>query len=210
MSETRCDLEPRDGRRLSELLSEHAGTLAGDRVSLGELATFLNTRSIGALLLVLALPMVLPVPAPGISVIFGVPLMIISVQLMLGCRRAWLPSRIARQSIARADYVAVVNRALPVLKRIERMVRPRASWLVKDWARVPVGLICFVLSTIITLPIPLGHLAPGTAICLMALGLIEHDGIVIGLGLVASVIASAVVTAASTGIVDTFHHWLTS
>jgi hypothetical protein len=201
--------EVHDSRGLSQLLAEHARTLNSDRVSLGELASLLNTRSIGALLLALALPMVLPVPAPGISVVFGVPLMIISVQLMLGYRRAWLPP-IARQSIARANYVAAVERALPILRRLERMVRPRASWLVKDWATVPVGLVCFVLATIITLPIPLGHVAPGAAICLMALGLLERDGIVISLGLLAAVIALVAVMAASAAVVGTTQHWATS
>jgi hypothetical protein len=79
---------------------------------------------------------------------------------------------------------------------------------VKGWARALVGFICFVLAAVITLPIPLGHLVPGTAICLMALGLIEHDGLVIGLGLGAAIIALLIVTAASAGVVDAAHHWL--
>jgi hypothetical protein len=48
---------------------------------------------------------------------------------------------------------------------LERLVRPRAFWLVNDWAKVPIGLICLVLAMIITLPIPLGHIAPDSAIC---------------------------------------------
>lgn len=208
VSETAHDSRRLSAPKLSVLLTHHALTLKDERVSLGEIADFLDTRSIGGLLAVLALPMVLPVPAPGISVVFGIPLMGISAQLTLGYRRTWLPRRIARRSIARADYVAMVDRALPVLKRLERIVRPRATWLVKGWARVLVGLTCFVLAAVITLPIPLGHLVPGTAICLMALGLIEHDGIVIGLGLGAGGIALLVVTAASAGVVNAVHHWL--
>jgi hypothetical protein len=67
----------------------------------------------------------------------------------------------------------------PTPRRFELIVRPRASWLANDWAKVPVGLICLVLATIITLPIPLGHVAPGTAIYLLAMELIEHDGVVL-------------------------------
>jgi hypothetical protein len=192
---------------LSQLLAEHARTVSGERVSLADIADFLGPRSIGAWLLILALPMVLPVPMPGISILFGVPLMIISVQLALGGRRAWLPAFVLRRSIGRADYVALVARMQPALERFERLVRPRASWLASDWAKVPVGVTCFVLAAIITLPIPLGHLAPGTAICLLALGLMEHDGIVIGVGFSAAVIALVIVTLASAGAVDTVRHW---
>ena len=86
------DLARHDARGLSELLAEHARTVSSERVSLAEIADFLGTRSIGAWLLILALPMVLPVPAPGISVLFGMPLMMISAQLALGGRQVWLPA----------------------------------------------------------------------------------------------------------------------
>jgi len=193
---------------LSELLAEHVRRLEGDRVSLSDITNLLGTRSIMAWLLVLALPMVLPIPAPSVSVLFGVPLMIVSVQLMMGYRRAWLPATPARRSIARSDYAAIVDRMLPVMQRFERVVRPRAFWLVNDWTKVPIGLICFLLATIITLPIPLGHIAPGTAICMLALGLMERDGVLAGLGLLAAVLALVIITLASAGIVDAVHHLL--
>ena len=157
----------------------------------------------------LALPTVLPVPAPGISVLFGVPLIIISTQLALGGRRAWLPAFILRQSMARTDYVALVARMQPAVERFERHVRPRALWLANDWAKIPIGLICLVLAMIITLPIPLGHVAPGTAICLLALGLMERDGVVIGIGFAAAALALAlvIVTVASAGAVNAVHRW---
>ena len=201
------DPEQHDARSLSALLAEHARTVASERVSLADIADFLGTRSIGAWLLILALPMVLPVPAPGISVLFGIPLMMISAQLALGGRRAWLPAFILRKSMARADYVALMARMQPAVERLERLVRPRAFWLANDWAKMPIGLICLVLAMIITLPIPLGHVAPGSAICLLALGLMERDGVVIGIGFVAAVLALVIVTLASAGAVNALHQW---
>lgn len=59
---------------------------------------------------------------------------------------------------------------------------------------------------IITLPVPLGHVALGTAICLLALGLMEHDGVVIGVELVAAALALVIVTVASAGAVNAVHH----
>jgi hypothetical protein len=91
--------------------------------------------------------------------------------------------------------------------RFERLVRPRASWLANDWAKIPIGLICLVLAMIITLPIPLGHVAPGTAICLLALGLMERDGVVIGIGFAAAVVALVIVSLASAGAINVVHHW---
>jgi hypothetical protein len=109
--------------------------------------------------------------------------------------------------MARADYVALVARMQPAVKRFERLIRPRTSWLANDWARIQIGLICLVLAMIITLPIPPGHVAPGTAICLLALGHMERDGVVVGIGFAAAVVALVIVTLASAGAVNVVHHW---
>lgn len=207
------DQKPQDGgRSLAELLTAHAIALTNERVSLGEIVDCLGRKSICVwlLVLVLALPMACPIPLPGISVLFGVPLMLVSAQLMLGYRRAWLPRLLARRSITRSDYLAMVARIQPMLRRLERLVRPRAAWLANGWTRVPIGLICLVLAAIITLPVPLGHVVPGTAICLLALGLIEGDGLVVGLGLIVSALGLTLVTLASAGVVDMTRHWFMS
>jgi hypothetical protein len=107
------DPKHHDARSLSELLAERARTVRSERVSLGDIADVLGIRSIGAWQLILALPLVLSVPPSGISVLSGVPLMMTSAHLALGGRRAWLPAVILRQSVARADYVALVARMQP-------------------------------------------------------------------------------------------------
>ena len=101
----------------------------------------------------------------------------------------------------------IVDRILPTLRRLERIVRPRAGWLAGPWARMPVGIICLVLAIIITLPVPLGHVVPGAAISVLALGLIERDGIAIALGIVTAVVGLLVVTFASAGILTAARLW---
>jgi hypothetical protein len=191
----------------SDALALFAATVASERVELGMIIEFMGRRSIGTLLLVLALPMALPIPAPGVSVVFGVPLILISAQLLLGRRRAWLPGAIARRSIARTDFVTFVERALPTLHFLERIIRPRINWMAGDWAMVPVGAICLLLAVIITLPVPLGHMVPGAAISVLALGLIERDGLVIGLGLITGILGLVIVTVASASLAGAVRAW---
>ena len=193
--------------RLSDLLKRQAAMVTGECVTLGDMAEFLGDRSIGGLLLILALPMALPVPAPGISVLFGVPLIVISAQLALGYRRAWLPGRLARRSVSPSVFLTIIDRMLPTLRRLERIVRPRAGWLAGPWTRAPVGIVCLVLAIIITLPVPLGHVVPGTAISVLALGLIERDGVAIALGIFTAVFGLAIVIVASAGILNAARLW---
>ena len=56
------------------------------------------------------------------------------------------------------------------------------------------GLVCFVLSVILALPIPLGNIPPALAICLMALGILERDGGWIVAGLITAAIGVAIVS----------------
>jgi hypothetical protein len=72
---------------------------------------------------------------------------------------------------------------------------------------VPVGIICLILAIIITLPMPLGHVIPGTAISILALGLIERDGVAIAIGIFTAVLGLAIVTVASAGILNTAPLW---
>lgn len=193
--------------RLSDLLMRQAALVTSERVTLGDMAEFLGDRSIGGLLLVLALPVALPVPVPGISVLLGVPLIVISTQLALGYPRAWLPARLARRSVSRCAFSTIVDRILPTLRRLERIVRPCAGWLTGPWARAPVGIICLVLAIVITLPVPLGHVLPGAAISVLALGLIQRDGIAIALGIFTAAVGLLVVIFASAGILNAARLW---
>ncbi len=164
------------------------------------IVNFVGRRAVGGLLLVFAAPLMLPVPLPGIAVVFGVPLILISAQLLLGRRYIWLPARLARKSIAHTEFIALVERARPSLSRFELIARPRVSWLAGDWTIVPIGAVCLLLAVIITLPVPLGHMLPGAAISILALGLLERHGLVVSLGLVVALLAIGLLLVAASGI----------
>jgi hypothetical protein len=201
-------LPDRHTEHLSDFLSRHTSTFTNERITLGEIAEVLGERSIGALLLLLALPMALPLPTPGLSIIFGLPMVVVAAQLALRRRHAWLPDILARRDLGRADFLKLIERLLPALRRLERVVRPRAAWFIGDWVKVPVGLTCLVLAIIITLPIPMGHVVPGAAISALALGLLERDGVAVALGLLVAILGLVLVTIASAGLASSLYHWL--
>lgn len=193
---------------LSAILQSRIGALDRERISIGELLALLDDRSIWALLLLLALPMAIPIPAPGLSVPFGACMVLISAQLAVGRNHAWLPQRLARRTMEVAALVKVVQSVLPTLRRLEKIVRPRKRSLAGDWMRIPVGVTCLILALIITLPIPLGHVVPGTAISLFSLGMMERDGMTVWAGLAIALAGIALVILASQGVYTGFNQWL--
>lgn len=183
------EVAPRPPRRLSQLLEEFAGQ-GTEPLSLGDLAVALSDRSIVALIILFAAPNLLPLP-PGSSAVFGVPLILISGQLLIGRSRAWLPRRLARLSLDRGTFARITGRLVPLLGRFERLARPR-FWPGAAGERL-VGLAILVMALVLTLPIPLGNWMPAVAIMLMSLGLAERDGLWLAFG--------ALVAAGSLGLV---------
>lgn len=175
---------------LSTMLHALAHDDRRERIAVGDLLAALGDRALAALLFVFAVPNVLPVP-PGASTILGAPLVFLAAQLAFG-RRPWLPAVIAGRTMPRADFAALVRRIGPWLARAERLLRPRASALALPPMEYLVGLVCLLLAVVLVLPVPLGNMLPALAISLLALGILERDGLWILAGLVAA-LASAVV-----------------
>lgn len=163
-----------------------------DRIAVGDLLTSLGDRALAALLFVFALPNVLPVP-PGTSTILGAPLVFLAAQLAFGLR-PWLPAFIARRTMTRTDFAALVRRIGPWLARAERLLRPRATRLVSPPMEYLVGLVCLLLAVVLVLPVPLGNMLPALAISLFALGIMERDGLWILAGFAAAAVSAVVVS----------------
>jgi hypothetical protein len=183
--------QPPRSHRMSDILQAVAEAKEPDRITLGDLLHALEGRASCALLLIFAFPNILPSP-PGLAGILGLPLVYLSAQMMLG-RPAWLPKFIARRSIARASFAALVNRVAPWLTRAEGMLTRRLTFLTSVPVERLLGAVCLFLSLMLILPIPFGNLLPSFAICIIALGILERDGLWILLGLIAALIATLVV-----------------
>lgn len=187
----------RHQRRLSDILEGLASEGDAERVSIDDLLATMRDRAFGALLFIFAVPNVLPVMLPGASGILGIPLIFLSAQLMLGYSRPRLPRWISQRSLGRQDLNRFVGTITPRLARIERLLRPRLEAVTGTTAERVIGAVCLVLAIVLSLPIPLGNVLPALAIALLALGILEKDGMAVLLGgligLVSLVVVSGVV-----------------
>ena len=185
---TAVDDGPRIGRaerpprkRLSDILTEIAADDSRAEITVSGLLHLTEGRARAALIFLFAFPNVLPAP-PGLSAILGLPLLYLTSQMMLG-RIPWLPRLIGARGVPRTGFEAMISRVVPFLQRAERMLRPRWTWLVSPRAEKPLGALALTLAIVVTLPIPLGNMLPAFAICLIALGVLERDGLWAGLGI---------------------------
>ena len=176
-----------ESRSLFEVLRALADDTGRDHIRVGDLVSAAGDHAVMALVLLFALPNVVPMP-PGTSAILGAPLLFFTAQAALGSK-PWVPQAIAGRSMPRARFAALLNRAQPWLARAEGLVRPRLQVFARPASARLVGALCVVLALILFLPIPLGNMPPALAISMLAIGLLERDGVWVLAG-VATALAS--------------------
>ena len=169
-------------------------------MTIGQLADSLGERAFGALMFIFAVPNAIPMP-PGTSAILGLPLVILTWQVMVGRQSLWLPKVVRHRRISREFLHRFVSKVTPVMARLERILKPRAGLLVtSNLAERAIGLVAFPLALILFLPIPFGNIPPAAAIACLALGLAERDGLAVALGYALAVAAAAVLAAVSSAL----------
>ncbi len=168
-------------------IGAHSGE---ERLTLGEILASLDHRAYGFVLLLLAAANFTPGPSmPGFSTVFGLPAMAMAAQMVLGWSRPWLPARLARLSVKRERFVRLVGKALPMIARLDRLLRPRLTWLANLTGHRWTGVAALVQAILLCLPLPLYPMAPAAALVLMSLGMIARDGVMLALGHIAGLFA---------------------
>lgn len=185
MQNPRQDRLPELHEPMSVVLNAVVDGLAEDKVRVGTLVGRLRRRSFGGILIVLALLGLVP----GISLFAGLVMIVPAIQMMIGLRAPVMPRFVRTYELSSDQLRTMIRKITPQLQYLERYVRPR--WTVLTDAPMPnfAGLLILALALTIMLPIPFSNLLPALAVVLVALGMLERDGIALVVGLVVALFA---------------------
>lgn len=164
-----------DLRRLDEAAN-------GMPISLNTLVSVLEDRGHAVAIILLAAPFVI-IPIPGLSTIVGLAVLMLSIGVLLGSK-ARLPNFIGKRNISPEGLHRIVSGTSRVLIRVEKLVKPRMEWLTgKSWHwLIGLSLIFATIALMLPLPIPGNNIPPAIGILLLALGLLERDGLFVLIG----------------------------
>ncbi len=194
-----------------QLLSLSAKLEHRDAITLGELLDDLGSVGVGLTVLLLALPVMFPVPGPW-GIILGACLAAISVQLLFGRSELWLPGWLRKRNVPIELLKAMIQRSVPWLRWIEAYIRPdRLKALNGRSVRALLGVPMLLLSLALALPLPLGNFLPVLALVMFALALLERDGLAVVIGLVLTVFAliwTGILIVVGIEIVDILLGWV--
>jgi hypothetical protein len=174
----------------SRRLERIASVLKDGRAhAIGDIADRFGKSGFGFVILLLALPALIPIPGP-FGLVFGSCLALVSLQVLSGAEHLWLPSRMRKIEVDGGKLRNGIGHAADWLRWTEKWISPRRGpqWLLTH-LRPVAGLPVLFLALIIAIPIPFGNIVPCVALLFFALGLIAEDGLALAAGLALGFVA---------------------
>jgi hypothetical protein len=157
---------------------KHIKDIKAEKLSLFEIISNLEDAGFAILMIIFSAPMLIPTPGmPGISQSFGTVLAILAWQIICGRKTVWLPEFLGKKQISKKTLDFVIDKMMPYVIKLEGVLKPRITWLAGDAGRVLFGIVALICVVPIVAPFPFSNTLPAFAICFMALGLLERDGL---------------------------------
>ncbi len=174
--------QPRFSQEIKALLER----LAEQPLTLAHVLSETAERGFCLVIGLLVLPFLFPMP-PGSAIIFGAACLLLSVQMAVGRRSPWLPSRVARYQFPSMLAKTVLSNLRRVTRVTERFVRPRLPGLANSSSIWHINGVCISWLTLLLMaPIPMTNPIPTVGILLLVVATLEADGVMMILGYVAT------------------------
>ncbi len=163
---------------------QEIGTLckAGD-VSLEGILLHLEERGLALIILFFGCPFMLPIPLPGVSVPFGIMIMIFGISLATGWK-PYLPQAFLTKKLPVDLLVRLTSAASRLFQKVEKWFKPRWNTIADNPLLHTLAGLCIAgLGLLLALPLPPGTNAPpAIAIVALSIGLLEKDGLLMLIG----------------------------
>lgn len=139
-------------------------------------------RGFSLLVGLLVLPFLLPMP-PGLSGVMGTGCLLLGIQMVLGRKSPWLPKKIARIKFSPRFSRQLLQKLRQITVCLEKIVRRRWQSVTNHTYTWRTNGFCIAwLSILLMSPIPFTNPFPAMAILLLAVAMLEADGLLMCIG----------------------------
>ena len=194
----------------TQALEDVVNKSSADRIAISDLVEAMNAVGFGLVLMIFAFGITIPLPPPFPSVI-AIPLVVFSLQMTIGYSSPRLPKKFVNLSVKRSVVAMLVQKSSPLIRRVERILRPRLLFVTSKIGEKIIGFFSLLFSAFIFLPIPLSNFIPGLGILIISFGLLGRDGLVVILGILVGIAGIAISVSTLFLGVEVLHHlgsWL--
>jgi hypothetical protein len=158
-----------------------------ETVTLGSILNRVNQKSFGVLLVILALPSALPLPAPGFAIPFGIGLIFLALDIIKNKPFPTLPKKLVEKEIKTKEDSKLISSMTRFMAFFEKFLKPRFPAIYNSSIfKRSVGLIILICAVSMCIPIPLTNTIPAFGVFLIGLGMLEEDLLFTSLGALVS------------------------
>jgi hypothetical protein len=161
-----------------------------DKVTLADMQEEIGERSFGPFLFLPAVLEISPVGGiPGLPTLLGIIVSIFALQMLFGRKSFWMPQFLAKRGVSGEKLHAGLQKMRPAVRFMDRIVRPRMQWITRPpFTRLVAGVSIAAAACAPPLEVlPFASSVPFSAIGLLGLGLIAHDGLFTIAGMVVAI-----------------------
>ena len=194
MRETASPDIPRN-HSIAERLERVIHALPNHGVTLHEIRDLIGRDGLMMLAAFLTIVFLVPVSIPGVSTVFGAGILLIGFSRLID-RELWIPARIGQRTVSAERLRGALHRGLATFRKLERISRPhRLGWMIASRGARVVNDGGIVLGALLLMVpfgfIPFSNTLPAIAILLLAIGILQGDGLTVLAGHVANLLTIA-------------------
>ena len=186
-----------DELNLTGILETLEAETSGPKITFEDILSVLESRGFGPLLLIPSLLLILPTGAiPGMPMICGFFIALVSIQLAIGFKGVKLPKPLLKMSLNRQKFIDASQKIMPLTRKIDKFIHPRLTFLSSPAMERVIAVICIFLAIAVMIMgwVPFAVMIPASSIAFFALGLTSKDGILLAVGLAGVLLAVLTMT----------------
>lgn len=188
---------------LTERINLIVNNIPAAGITLGEMARLVGEEGMMLLIALLSLVFILPISIPGVSTIFGLAILTLSLGRLFG-KGLWIPGRYQNSRMSTEKLRPVLMKSLVWLSRLERISRrERLASLASAGVFSTFNNLALILGALLLMApfgmIPFSNTLPAVALLCLAVGILQRDGLCIIVGHVANIATIAYFAALLTG-----------
>ncbi len=173
-------MRERLSEKLAQLLEDNSSS---DGVSLNHLLAKTEGRGFHLVVILLALPFIIPLAIPGVSTLLGLSVALLSFKLAFGVQPR-LPKFMGDRRLTPDFQRKLLAGSVRIVRLVEKFARPRRTpWMTTRPARSFNALLMTLMGLLLALPFPplppLTNTLPCYCIILLAASMMEEDGVMI-------------------------------
>jgi len=152
-----------------------------EKIRVKDIMEALGTRSLGPLLTLVGIVIVMPVVGdiPGVPIMMGSLVLLVSIQLLIGREHPWLPKWLLNRAVSHDKFCKMLKMSRKPARFMDRITNERMQKFIDGGGQYLIAFACIAVACLTPFMelVPFSANVAGLALFAFGLALISRDGL---------------------------------